>query len=210
MSRVTKPATSFSWVVCALVLAGVTPALSQAAGPSSSELLEALKSKTTRGVNPKTGATGQVTDPKAAQLILALKDKATRGLSASTEERAALASVVETRPSANLEIAFEFNSATIAESAMPALNALGKALQDQEMSASDILVAGHTDAKGRASYNQDLSERRAQAVRAYLVKTFNLPEGKMIAVGYGRENLKNPAKPYAQENRRVQVVNLAP
>jgi outer membrane protein OmpA-like peptidoglycan-associated protein len=198
-----------SWAVCAVLLVGVTPAISQSAGgPTPAELIEALKSKATRGVKPAMTPEQLVADKKAAQLIEALKLKATRGLSASVEERKQLESVVSTKPAANLDIPFEFNSATISEAAQPALNALGKALQDGQLSGADLLVAGHTDAKGRTQYNQDLSQRRAQSVREFLIKNFSIPADKLIPVGYGREQLKNPDMPFADENRRVQVVNL--
>ena len=50
--------------------------------------------------------------------------------------------------------------------------------------------------------------KRAQSVRAALVKEFNLSNDQLIAVGYGTEQLKNPKDPYGSENRRVQIVNV--
>jgi outer membrane protein OmpA-like peptidoglycan-associated protein len=199
-----------SLLVCAVIAVGLTPAFSQSpGGPSAAELIEALKSKSTRGFSPAATQEQTAADQKAAQLIETLRSKALRGLSASTQERAQLAEVVQAKPNANLEIPFEFNSATLAPNAQASLNTLGKALQDGQMSSADILVAGHTDAKGRPAYNQDLSQRRAEAVRAYLVANYAIPADKLIPVGYGTEKLKNAARPFADENRRVQVVNLS-
>jgi outer membrane protein OmpA-like peptidoglycan-associated protein len=188
---------------------GLTPALSQSnADASAAALIEALKSKSTRGVTAPASAEQLAADRKASELIESLKSKVSRGLSASTQERAALAEVVRAKPNANLEIPFEFNSAELAPAAITSLNTLGKALQDGQISAADMLVAGHTDAKGRPNYNQSLSQRRAEAVKDYLVKNFQIPAKQLIPVGYGQEKLKNTTDPYSDENRRVQVVNL--
>jgi outer membrane protein OmpA-like peptidoglycan-associated protein len=188
----------------------LTPAFAgSSTGPSPAELIEALKSKGQRGVQPSQAAANPAEEASSLKLIETLREKATRGLSASTQERQQLASIVEAKPNVNLEVPFEFNSADLSPKAVTALGSLGKALQDGQLSAADILVAGHTDAKGRAEYNQTLSQRRAEAVREYLVKNFNIPAAKLIPVGYGREKLKVPAHPFADENRRVQVVNLS-
>ena len=58
--------------------------------------------------------------------------------------------------------------------------------------------------------NMTLSERRAEAVRDYLVGHFSIGASRLIAIGYGEERLKNTADPDAAENRRVEVVNLGP
>jgi len=68
-------------------------------------------------------------------------------------------------------------------------------------------VEGHTDAKGGASYNQKLSELRAQAVRAFL-KAQGVDEDRLVAVGKGATELVNTEQPFAAENRRVLIVNL--
>jgi outer membrane protein OmpA-like peptidoglycan-associated protein len=107
-----------------------------------------------------------------------------------------------------MEIPFELNSADISPSARPNIEALGKALQNNELKGVSFLLAGHTDATGSAPYNQTLSERRAQTVRKLLIDEFKLTTEQFIAVGYGLERLKDPKNPKASENRRVQIVNL--
>ncbi|MEQ1696445.1 MAG: OmpA family protein [Hyphomicrobiaceae bacterium] len=187
----------------------VVPAMAQSTpAPTPAQLIEALKSKSARSVKAPQSSAEVAADAQAAKLIQALKDKASRGLSASTQERVQLASIVEPKSQLDLDVPFEFNSTEISAAAVAPLNSLGKALQDGQMSKADFLLAGHTDAKGRAPYNQRLSQLRAEAVRAYLVKNFSIPNEKLIPVGYGREKLKNPKLPFADENRRVQVVNL--
>jgi outer membrane protein OmpA-like peptidoglycan-associated protein len=70
------------------------------------------------------------------------------------------------------------------------------------------MVAGHTDAKGGEEYNQGLSERRAEAIRTYLSQRFGIAPENLVAVGYGKNQLKNAGNPLSEENRRVQVVNM--
>jgi OmpA family len=86
---------------------------------------------------------------------------------------------------------------------------LGVALRDPRLKSAMVLLAGHTDAKGSDAYNKDLSDRRADAVKQFLVTKFSLPAENLIAIGYGKERLKNTVDPFAAENRRVQVVNVS-
>ena len=167
--------------------------------PSAASLVEALKSK---------GPTRGVADSATTDLIKTLKDKSSRGISITSEERSRLSDAVKTMPNYDMEILFELNSADISPKAQPAVEALGRALQDSQLKGANFVVAGHTDATGSAPYNQVLSEKRAQSVRAALVKEFNLSSDQLIAVGYGTEQLKNPQDPYGGENRRVQIVNV--
>jgi outer membrane protein OmpA-like peptidoglycan-associated protein len=70
------------------------------------------------------------------------------------------------------------------------------------------VVAGHTDAVGSYGSNQELSERRTDAVKRYLVTNFQIPATSLVTVGYGKTKLKNESNPNAAENRRVQIVNM--
>jgi len=106
----------------------------------------------------------------------------------------------------DLEINFDFDSAVLNPKAVALANELGQALV--RLSGSLFMVAGHTDGKGTADYNLDLSRRRADAIKAYLVEHFRVPTANLIAVGYGMERLKNPGDPFADENRRVQVAKI--
>lgn len=172
--------------------------------PSAAALIEALTKK------PPTRAI-QLADPARAkaqkQLLEGLRAKGIRAI--SVEERNKVAEIVKERPSVDLEIYFDFDSAAITPKALPALMTLGKALTDSALDKVAFLVAGHTDAKGNAGYNQTLSEQRASAVKQFLIDQYKLPAECLLALGYGLEQLKNRADPLADENRRVQIVNLA-
>jgi outer membrane protein OmpA-like peptidoglycan-associated protein len=72
---------------------------------------------------------------------------------------------------------------------------------------SKIVVEGHTDSQGGASYNQDLSQRRAQSVRDYLV-TRGIAADRITAQGFGpSRSLADNASPEGRaNNRRVEIV----
>jgi outer membrane protein OmpA-like peptidoglycan-associated protein len=70
-----------------------------------------------------------------------------------------------------------------------------------------FIIAGHTDAKGGGEFNQKLSQRRAEAVRSYLITQFGIAGEKLTPKGYGKSQLLDPANPEDGVNRRVQVIN---
>lgn len=127
--------------------------------------------------------------------------------SPTADERAQIAEIARDKPAIDLEILFDYNSAEITPKAVPALVALGNALSRQDLKGSVFFINGHTDAAGRADYNQALSQRRANSVRGLLIEQYKLAPDALIAVGFGEEQLKNLANPLAGENRRVQIVN---
>ena len=85
------------------------------------------------------------------------------------------------------------------------LDEVAKALIDQGY--KSILVEGHTDAKGKASDNDTLSLKRAEAVRTYLVSR-GIPSDKIRASGLGssRSIADNSTPDGRANNRRVEIV----
>jgi outer membrane protein OmpA-like peptidoglycan-associated protein len=71
-----------------------------------------------------------------------------------------------------------------------------------------LVIEGHTDSTGSEVRNQHLSQRRAEAVRTYLVANGTLPENKIIAVGYGskRPLASNKSAEGRAINRRIDVI----
>jgi outer membrane protein OmpA-like peptidoglycan-associated protein len=61
---------------------------------------------------------------------------------------------------------------------------------------------------GGEDYNQQLSERRAEAVRQYLTAQFAIEPNRLAARGFGKMRLLDPARPEDGVNRRVQILNL--
>ena len=105
----------------------------------------------------------------------------------------------------SMQINFEFNSARLTPAGRRALQPVGEALAANELRNKRFIIEGHTDAKGKASYNLTLSKRRAQAVKQYLVNNFAMDPSHLVAVGKGSSELLNSAAPDAPENRRVVI-----
>jgi outer membrane protein OmpA-like peptidoglycan-associated protein len=130
-----------------------------------------------------------------------------RSRSLTFEESERVADLSKDWKKIDLEIYFEYNSARIAREAEPQLNQLGDALRNPRLRNAAVVLGGHTDAKGSQSFNERLSDRRAEAVKRYLVERLNIPAENLTTAGYGKRHLKNPDEPYAAENRRVQILN---
>ena len=81
------------------------------------------------------------------------------------------------------------------------------AFMKQQQSFTAVEIAGHTDAQGTDEYNQKLSERRAKAVRDYLVSNFGLDGSLFSARGYGESKpvASNDTEAGRAENRRMEA-----
>ncbi len=171
---------------------------------SESQILNALKPPP---LARSLSGTPAPRDVKRRSLINNLRSSS-RTRSLTDNERSELAAVAGERPSIDLEIYFDYNSAEIASRAVPDLVNLGRALTNAELKGGVYLISGHTDAKGGEDYNQRLSERRAKSVKDYLIRKFQIADDTLVTAGYGEEQLKNTSDPFAAENRRVQITNL--
>jgi outer membrane protein OmpA-like peptidoglycan-associated protein len=104
----------------------------------------------------------------------------------------------------DLSIQFDFNSAQLQASSKPLLDNLASAMNSERLANLKFRIEGHTDAKGKAEYNQALSAKRALAVQTYLIDQSVGPE-RLQAEGKGFSELLLPEKPLAPENRRVRI-----
>ncbi len=104
-------------------------------------------------------------------------------------------------------ITFETDSYNLRSDFYPVLNSVGQVLSKYGDTA--LRVTGHTDNTGAASYNQTLSERRAQSVANYLV-TRNVASNRMLVQGAGlTQPIADNATPAGRErNRRVELYIL--
>lgn len=169
-----------------------------------SELIRSLARVKTRALTAQPSK-----DQKEFQgLVDTLRKVSTRQI--TVEQRKEVAEYVKDKdlPAVDMEIYFDYNSARLNEQSLPKLKELGDALSDEKLKGETFMIAGHTDAVGSDGYNQTLSEQRALSVRQYLLEKHNLDISKLIAIGYGEEQLKLPDTPNAGDNRRVQVVNM--
>ena len=85
------------------------------------------------------------------------------------------------------------------------LDVFADVLRAKAGSGRQVRVIGHADASGAADANLQLSLRRAESVKSYLVQKGADPQ-MLIAVGQGSKELKNPSEPNSAENRRVEGV----
>lgn len=105
-------------------------------------------------------------------------------------------------------ILFDTGSDVLRPESTPTLQEIGQTLKDHPD--LRLRIEGHTDNVGSEAANQQLSEARAAAVKAFLVAAYGLDETRLEAHGFG------PSQPVAsndtpegrQQNRRVELVKL--
>jgi outer membrane protein OmpA-like peptidoglycan-associated protein len=157
-------------------------------------------------------------DPTVNDLIKALSPSngVTRGskpvVSGPGQAASKVTEVSAPAPSASITLTFESGSAALTDGAMKRLDALGTALSSSQLSTFKFLIEGHTDTVGTPDTNMSLSQRRAEAVAAYLEQKFSITSARIQTVGRGQDDLAVQTGPGVPEvrNRRVQVVNLGP
>jgi outer membrane protein OmpA-like peptidoglycan-associated protein len=123
---------------------------------------------------------------------------------ATLSAAAAVAASEAARPQAlSLPVPFAFDSADIQPSAKAQLDAIAAGIR-MLPATQKIVIEGHTDAVGTEQYNEQLSQRRAQSVRRYLVAMYGIDASRLQAVGLGEHDPLPGRNPLAGENRRVQ------
>lgn len=103
---------------------------------------------------------------------------------------------------------FDFDSATLKKEAQEQLVVLGDALA--QLKKTRIRVAGHADARGSNEYNLALSERRATAIREFLLLQGVAAE-QIETVGFGEEKLAAEGQDEAahSKNRRGEIERIS-
>ena len=103
---------------------------------------------------------------------------------------------------------FDFDSDRIRPDAAANLNELANSLT--KFPNSDLLIVGHTDARGEDAYNMNLSQRRANAASAYL-QSRGVPASRIRTSGRGETEpvASNATDAGMQQNRRVEVAIYA-
>ncbi len=109
----------------------------------------------------------------------------------------------------DLDVRFAFDEATLLPDAVRQLDELARALVSDKLKKSRFLITGHTDARGSAAYNKDLSARRAEAVRNFLVGK-GVDAKRLQTAGRGEEQLKDILDPEGAINRRVEISVVMP
>ena len=109
---------------------------------------------------------------------------------------------------ASLLITFATNSSELTGESQASLDALARALQSDTLAGFSFRVEGHSDARGDATRNLELSQQRAESVATYLVKAHGILLERLKAIGKGSSEPLNTARIDAPENRRVTIVTV--
>ncbi|MCG6657041.1 OmpA family protein [Halomonas campisalis] len=103
-------------------------------------------------------------------------------------------------------VTFAFDSSQLRPEARPVLDGVVRTLRENPE--IRVRIEGHTDSIGSAQYNEGLSQRRADSVKAYLVSQ-GIAENRLMTRGYGeaRPVATNETDEGRARNRRVEILN---
>lgn len=200
------------------VLTGMVIALSSFATPSHAEDAHYLSQDAShceifQGLSREIPAECRIQQQKSGYRSLRSFGR-TRGLVVYDDEKPSrVATAGATDPNRDLSIAFRaefgFDSAVLSPTAKKTVDRVAEVLKHDLMKGKVIQIEGHADAKGDDTYNKSLSERRADAVRAYLVSRHSIDGSRLQFVGKGESEPYDPKNPLSQVNRRVEFKNIS-
>ncbi len=104
---------------------------------------------------------------------------------------------------------FKLSSAELPDMLKKQREVFAEVLKSKRGASKAVRVEGHADASGAAAFNLQLSQKRAEAVRDYLVQPGADPT-LILPVGVGTAAPKNTKDPFAAENRRVEIGRATP
>ncbi|HEV7768607.1 MAG TPA: OmpA family protein [Thermoanaerobaculia bacterium] len=155
--------------------------------------------------NAKRGAVvGGVVGAATGAIVGAMMDKQERELRQIEGIDVARTDEDELRVTMRNEILFDFNSASLRSVSRDELREMADVFN--KYNDTTIVVAGHTDSTGSTSYNQGLSNRRANTVSNYLQNS-GVRGSRLDAEGHGESSPKasNASASGRQQNRRVEI-----
>lgn len=133
-----------------------------------------------------------------AEFLFPSKKVKTRGLVVEPEKKNVAA----------MHIRFEFDSSRLTIEAVKAIEVLAGALKNTKSKDGRMLIEGHTDSIGSDRYNMDLSERRANAVKSFLVQAHGISSERLFTRGMGESELLDTQSPSNELNRRVEFMRV--
>lgn len=181
-----------AWGIAISLVLGVSPATAQP--PKST-----------------TGIGGTVRD-----LIFTVRDLGftVQDLGGNVQDLQVKETATEVRLQLAADVLFDFDKADILPRAQTALKQVADVIREKAKGKAAVTIEGHTDAKGSDVYNQRLSERRAEAVKSWLVTREGLKDVAFSTRGLGATKPVAPNKKPdgrddpegRQKNRRVEIV----
>lgn len=150
---------------------------------------------------------GKVTDLKGLNLAVAGK---VDPLNAALKDLGARTTDTEIQIQINSDVLFDFDKADLRPEALASLQKVVTVMQSY--AAYPCTIGGHTDGKGQKQYNQNLSERRADSVKTWLVAhgvsnsitTRGFGDTKPVAPNKKPDGADDPEG--RQKNRRVEII----
>jgi OOP family OmpA-OmpF porin len=106
-------------------------------------------------------------------------------------------------------LAFKLGSAELPDTLKKQLEVFAEVLKTKKGTGKVVRIEGHADASGAAAANMALSQKRAEAVKEYLVE-LGADATMLTPVGQGANIPKNQKDPCAAENRRVEIGRATP
>lgn len=196
------------FTVLAALLVIASPALAQS-GPSVEQIIRSLTptgdvtKAGTRGIRLAPPVDGHGSGAGSTQGVAATGVAAARTNPRSAPPEPGAATIA-------LTVNFATGSADLTPQAEAILDRLGAALVSEALSSYRFRIEGHTDTVGTRDFNQGLSERRAEAVVAYICDKFGVVPTRMEAIGLGasRPLVVTADQTDEPRNRRVQVWNI--
>lgn len=104
---------------------------------------------------------------------------------------------------------FKLGSAELPDTLKKQLEVFAEVLKSKRGASKAVRIEGHADASGAAAFNMQLSQKRAEAVRDFLVE-LGADKELILPVGVGANVPKNTKDPFAAENRRVEIGRATP
>ncbi len=160
---------------------------------------------------PNTNA-GVVVDPRGCELdsdgdgIVNSMDKCAATPAGAKVDELGCRLVLEQTVRMTLNVTFQNNSSGLTGNSIQEIEKLAKFMT--QYADTKVVVEGHSDSKGKDSYNQWLSEKRAQAVADELVLKFNIKRERVTAKGFGESQpiADNATAEGRAKNRRVEAL----
>jgi outer membrane protein OmpA-like peptidoglycan-associated protein len=145
----------------------------------------------------------------AEEIVRSLQPNPSQSLTRAFSPHGGEGGAIDNRPKIGVIIQFDYNSATIKPESYPQLQECAKALLTG-LKEAVVAIAGHTDSDGPEAYNLQLSQQRAEAVKAFLVGSYSVQAERLRVEAYGESR---PVAPNDNEsgrarNRRVEFIRI--